>query len=271
MNKYIKILIATFVIFLLFGASLFTYYRVIDKKELENKYIEKNIEWHNFIENEPLEKIKIYNSSTKRLDEYLLYDVNYNNLKTTSKDIIKEVKNFSNIKLNEKNFPEKFKYNDNTYLKLSNVIVEPNYIKVMQWYDVLETQNRKYNNISSADFYNIPKEILDNNEIWYLLTDKVSFESLENNRYNCTASYSKVKRVEEEKTTLDGYNMKAVYSGKIITKTGNVKLKYILINQSAKKEILPQSPIKLLLISSVTVISIVLIFILYQKILSKKR
>lgn len=271
MNRYIKILFATYAIFLLFGAGFFTYYRVIERKEVENLYIDKSIEWYDFINNKPLDKIRIYNSSTKIYDEYLLDDINYNELKTTSKDIVKEVEQLSNIKLDEKDFPEKLKYDHNTYLKLSNVVVEPIYIRVMQWHDVLETQNRQYSNISSADFYNIPKEILDNNETWHILTDKVSFEILDNNRYNCTASYSKVKRVEEEKRTLDRYNMKAVYSGKLITKTGNVKLKYKLINQSTKKEILQQFSIKLLLISSIIVISIIVIFILYQKILTKKR
>lgn len=271
MNKYIKILIATFVIFLLFSASLFTYYRVIERKEIENKFIEENIEWQDFINNEPLDKIRLYNSYTKIYDEYLLNDINYNELKTSTKDIVKVVEQRSNIKLDVKDFPEKLKYDHNTYLKLSNLVVEPIYIKVMQWHDVLETQNKQYSNISSADFYNIPKELHDNNETWHILTDKVNFEILDNNRYNCTASYSKVKRVEEEKVTIDRYNLKAVYKGKLITKSGNVKLKYKLINQSTKKEILPQSPIKLLLISIIAVISIIVVFILSQKILSKKR
>ena len=271
MNRYIKILIATFTIFLLFGAGLFTYYKVIERKEIENKYIEKNIEWHDFNNNKPSDMIKIYNSSTKIYDYYLLDDISFNEPKSSSKDIVKIVEQFSNTKLDAKDFPDKLEYDHNTYLQLSNVIVDPIYIKSMQWYDVLETQNRHYSNISNADFYNIPKEILYNNETWYLLTDKVSFEILANNRYNCKASYSIVKRVEEEKATIDGYNMKAIYSGKLITKTGNVKLKYKLNIQSTKKEILPQFSIKLLFISIIAVISILVVFILSQKLLSKKR
>lgn len=215
--------------------------------------------------------IWIKNYSTKSYDEYLLEDINYDNVNTISKDILKEVKQQSNTKLDRKAFPEKLEYDHNTVLSLSNVIVEPIYIKEKKWYEDLETQNRVYFDMPNADLYNIPKEIIDKNEIWHLLTDKVSFESLNNNRYNCTASYSKVKRVEEEKTITNEYIIKAVYSGKQLCKTGNVKLKYKLTNQNSRKEILPQFSIKLLCISIIAIISIIVVLILYEKQLAKKR
>ncbi|KAF0091337.1 MAG: hypothetical protein FD141_1126 [Fusobacteria bacterium] len=270
MNRKIILLICTFIIFLLFGAGLFSYYSVNERREVVNKFIEKSIKWNDYIKNVPSDKLEVFNFTTESYDEYLLEDVNYSDVNTISKDILKEVKQQSNIKLDRKAFPEKLEYDHNTVLTLSNVVIEPINYKTREWYEEIETQNRVYFDIPNADLYNIPKEIFDKNEIWHLLTDKVSFESLDNNKYNCTVSYSKVKRVVEEKATTDVYNIKAVYSGKQISKTGNVKLKYKLTNENIRKEILPQFSIKFLYISIIAAISIIIVLILYEKLLTKK-
>ncbi len=266
MNKSIKIFLCTIIVFIFFGAGLFTYYSIYERKDGVSKYVEKSIDWDIYKENKPLDKIRLYNMITKSYDEYLLDDVNYDEINIISKEIIKEVKEQSNIKLEKKDFPEKIKYDNYTLLTLINTIVEPNYIKENQWHEELEIKNKIYSNILNADLFNIPKEIYDNNETWFLLTDKVKFESIEN-LYNCTASYFRVKRVEEEKTVLDGYNIKAIYSGKLLSKTGNVKLKYKLRSQNTNKVILPYFSIKILFI---TIILMIVIFILHAKQLTRK-
>ncbi len=265
MNKKFKIFICSLIIFFLFSGSLFTYYNVKESKKVLTKFIEKSIKWEDYIAIKPLDKIRIYNFSTKNYDEYLLDDVNYNEVISITKDIVKEVNQRSNIRFDSRNIPAKLEYGSNDYLFLSNVVSVPIYSKGIQWYDQLETENRTYTDLPSADLYNIPKDITHNSQTWSLLTDMVKFEN-SGDKYNCIATYSKVNRVEEERSTVEEFETKAIYSGKIITKTGNVKLKYRHTSLSKSRELFKQFSDKFLFISIITVITIVLILKIFMEI-----
>lgn len=50
MNRKIILCICTFIIFLLFGAGLFSYYSVTERREVVNKFIEKTIECNDYMD-----------------------------------------------------------------------------------------------------------------------------------------------------------------------------------------------------------------------------
>lgn len=261
MNNKMKIIISTFIIFLFSSASLFTYYQVYDYQETEEKYIVKTIKWDDFNINKPQSNIKIYNTTKKEYEDYHLDSINFNEVVSSSKDILKEVKKYSNIKLEKDDFPDELEFDNNTMLKLSNIIVEPNFKREKQWYEELESQIKTYSNLENADLINIPKEIHENNETWFLLSDTANFYNIDG-KYSCNASYHRIKRVEEEKTSIDRYIIKAIYSGKKISNTGNVSIKYKLVSRSTIKEVLPRLSLKLLSISTIILIVVISIILL---------
>jgi hypothetical protein len=259
MNKKMKIIISTIIIFLFSSASLFTYYRVYEHQEIVDKYVIRTIKWDDYNANKPQSKIKIFNTNTKEYEEYQLDDINLNEISSISKDIVKEVQKYSNIKLEKEDFPQLLEFDQNTQLKLSNIIVEPIITKEKSWQDEIESKVKNYTNLENADLINIPKEIYENNETWSLLTDSIKFDNLED-KYNCTASYHHIKRVEEEKSSIDNYFITAVYSGKTSAKTGNVILRYKLSNLNTNIKVSPYFSSKTLILS--IIMFIILFFII---------
>lgn len=263
MNKKMKILITTLILFLFSSASLFTYYKVNDYQEIETKFVIKTIKWEDYNINKPQSNIKIYNTTKKEYEDYHLDSINLNEVVSSSKDILKEVKKYSNIKLDEYDFPELLEFDQDTQLKLRNIIVEPTFTKDRQWNDVIESQVKTYNNLENADLINIPKVIYDNSETWFLLSDTANFYAI-GDKYNCDATYHHIKRVEEEQDIIDKYIIKGIYSGKKISNTGNVTLKYKLTSRSTIKEVLPRLSFKLFSITTIILIVVISIILFYK-------
>lgn len=262
MNNKIKILIVTLIIFLLFSVSIFTYYNVHQTENNINKYVIKSIKWEEYMANKTQDKIWIFNSSCREHDKYQLNKVDLDEVVSIPEDIVKEIRRYSYFKLEKKDFPEVLEYDQNTQLKLSNIIVEPIFVNEKQWYDEIDTLVKVYPNLEDADLYNIPKEIIENNQSWFLLTDTAKFENIEDG-YNCTASYHRIRRSEKECNKIDRYAIKAIYKGKKIINNGNVILQYKLASKSKISEISTQYSLKLfayLILLSISVISFIKLY-----------
>lgn len=264
MNNKHKIVITTLIIFLLFSVSLFTYYNVHQTKNNINKYVIKSIKWEEYMINKAQDKIWVFNSASRRHDKYQLTKVDFDEVVSIPEDIVKEVRRYSYFKLERKDFPEVLEYDQNTQLKLSNIIVEPIFINEKQWYDEIDTLVKVYPNLEDADLYKIPKEILENNQLWFLLTDTAKFENIEDG-YNCTASYHRIRRSEKDINKIDKYEIKAIYKGKKIINTGNVILQYKLTSKKKLQEISTQYSLKLFGYSILLSVSVISFVKLYKK------
>ena len=264
MNRKMIILFLSIIIFLISSASLFTYYKVYDFHSIEEEFFTKTIKWEEYNANKPKNSIKLFNKNRNEYDEYHLDIINLNEVVSSSKDIIKEINKYSDTKLDKDDFPDLLEIDKDTKLKLKNVIVEPIYKNEKQWYEEIISQVITYDNLDSADLINIPKEIHENGYQWFVLTDSVKFD-IQNGKFNCNASYSRIKRVEEVKSIIDKYLIKGVYSGKKIFNTGNVTLKYKIVNTSKIKEISPQFSYKLLAYLLIMFILVIPFYKIYKR------
>ncbi len=265
MKNKIYIIIVSFLIFIILGSGITTYYIVNNKEIVDNKqYIEKKIPWNKFSGSKVTNTLNIYDKSTNKTDKYNLVDIDYFKIKTDSRIIYKTIKLKKITKIDYTKFPKKIVKDNSTILYYSSYKAITVYKDLKTWNERLVYTTKIYNEIEEADLIDIPKIILHNDFEWYMLTDKIKFTS-KNNKYNCELPYYRVVKDISSEKIVEGYNVELIYKGKITEKSGYVTLKY-KIETKAQSKILLKSNFKIFIIaSSIFIITLIIIDIAIKK------